>query len=329
MYLRSISSRLSSIMNLPLLSHLQGIFAFAHSVETGSFTAAADRMGVSKSATGKSVARLEERLGVRLLDRTTRSLSLTAEGKDYYESCRKVLDELGTAEAMLASRKRTVSGTLRINLPISFGHLCVMPVLLDVASHNPDLGLEVTFTDRVVDLVEEGIDLSVRIGHSGDETSIMGRRLCAHRAVICAAPDYLDRHGRPTRVEELANHDCLAFARHQRPGSWETVGPGGKTCSLDIRPRYTISHGEALAEATVKGLGIAYLATWVAADYIRSGALEVLPIPTPAENAVITALWPRGYDLAPKVRVVVSALVEAFTPLPPWERGMPQVVPGA
>lgn len=299
-------------MSLNIHSHLQGISAFVHAVETGSFTAAAVRMGVSKSATGKSVARLEERLGVRLLDRTTRNLNLTTEGQTYYQSCLKVLEELNAAESLLASRKRIVSGTLRINLPISFGRLCVMPVLVDVANRNPDLNLDISFTDRQVDLVEEGIDLVVRLGDPGDHASLIGRRIGAQRSIICAAPSYLDRRGRPASVEDLVNHDCLAFARDGRALPWAVCGPDGLVRSFAIQPRHTVSHGEALRDATLNGLGLAYLSTWLAADDIRSGRLEVTPIPTPAEDAPITALWPRSRNLAPKVRAVVDALVDAF-----------------
>ena len=304
-------------MRLNIHSHLQGISAFVHAVETGSFTAAAARMGVSKSATGKSVARLEERLGIRLLVRTTRSLNLTAEGQAYYQSCLKVLEELNAAETLLASQKRLVSGTLRINLPISFGRLCVMPVLEEVADRNPELYLDISFTDRQVDLVEEGIDLVVRLGDPGDHASLIGRRIGTQRSIICAAPAYLDRRGRPASVEELGNHDCLAFAKDSRPLPWTVCGPGGAAKPFVVQPRHTISHGEALRDATVNGLGVAYLSTWLAADDLRSGRLEVVPIPTPAEDVPITALWPRSRDLAPKVRVVVDALVEAFMPTPP------------
>lgn len=269
-------------------------------------------MGVSKSATGKSVARLEERLGIRLLDRTTRSLNLTDEGRVYYQSCLKVLEELNAAETLLASRKRVVSGTLRVNLPISFGRLCVMPVLNEVADRNPELNLDISFTDRQVDLVEEGIDLVVRLGDPGDHASLIGRRIGTQRSIICAAPVYLDRRGRPASVEELVNHDCLAFAKDGRPLPWAVRGPDGLFRSFVIQPRHTISHGEALRDATVNGLGVTYLSTWLAGDALRSGRLEVVPIATPAEDAPITALWPRSRDLAPKVRVVVDALVEAF-----------------
>ncbi|HEY0198463.1 MAG TPA: LysR family transcriptional regulator [Rhodanobacter sp.] len=303
-----------NLMSMNLHSHLQGISAFVHAVEAGSFTAAAARMGVSKSATGKSVARLEERLGIRLLDRTTRSLNLTAEGQAYYQSCLKVLEELNAAETLLASRRRAVSGTLRINLPISFGRLCVMPVLKEVANGNPDLNLDISFADRQVDLVEEGMDLVVRLGDPGNHASLIGRRIGTQRSIICAAPSYLDGRGRPTSVEELGNHDCLAFAKDGRPLPWTVSGPDGLVRSFVIRPRHTISHGEALRDATVNGLGLAYLSTWLAGEDLRSGRLEVVPISTPAEDVPISALWPRSRNLAPKVRVVVDALVEAFGP---------------
>ena len=296
-------------MGTNLHSHLQGMSAFVHAVETGSFTAAAARMGESKSAIGKNVARLEERLGVRLLDRTTRSLNLTAEGRTYYQSCLKVLEELGLAEALLASSKRTVSGTLRINLPVSFGRLCIMPVLMEVSHRNPDLNLDISFTDRRVDLVEEGIDLVVRLGDAGDQATLIGRRIGTQRSIICGAPSYLDRRGRPATVEELDHHDCLAFAKDGRPLPWTVSGPDGMVTPVLIQPRHTISHGEALRDATVNGLGLAYLSTWLAADDLRSGRLEVVPILTPTDDVPISAL-------CPKVRAVVDALVEAFMPTP-------------
>jgi DNA-binding transcriptional LysR family regulator len=308
-------------MNAHLLhSQLHGILAFVHAVETGSFTAAARRMGLSKSATGKSVARLEERLGTRLVERTTRSLNLTAEGQAYYRSCLKVLEELSAAETLLTSRRRTVSGTLRLNVPVSFGRLCVMPVLVRVADQNPALELDISFTDRRVDLIEEGIDLAIRLGDPGDQASLIGRRIGSQRPLICAAPSYLDRRGRPRSAEALRDHDCLAFAKDGRPLPWGIIASDGSRGPFVIRPRHTVSHGEALRDATLKGMGLAYLPTWLAADDIRDGRLEVVPIPTPAEDAPITALWPRSRDLAPKVRAVVNALIAAFTPIPPWDR---------
>ncbi|MBB3356978.1 MULTISPECIES: LysR family transcriptional regulator [unclassified Novosphingobium] len=298
-------------MSINLHSQLQGISAFVHSVETGSFTAAADRMGLSKSATGKMVARLEARLDAQLLRRTTRSLSLTPEGQAYYESCRKVLEELDTAEALLASRQRLVSGKVRVNLPVSFGRLHCMPVLTQLLATHPALDLDVSFTDRRVDLIEEGIDLVVRLGDPGDQAHLVGRRIAWQRSVVCAAPGYLERRGRPSTIGDLAHHDCLAFARDGRPLPWTILDENGIAQSVSVRPRHTISHGEALLDAAVHGLGLAYLSTWLADDGIGSGELEVLPLATPAEEAAISILWPSSRHLAPKVRVVVDALSAA------------------
>lgn len=307
-------------MGPTLHSHLQGLSAFVHTVETGNFTAAASRMGLSKSAVGKSVARLEERLGVRLLERTTRSLNLTPEGRTYYESCLRVIEELGTTETLLASRRRQVAGTLRISLPLSFGRGCVMPVLATLAERHPDLDLDVSFTDRFVDLVEEGIDLAVRLGDPGNAASLIGRSLGAQRPVICAAPSYLDRRGRPASVEALSSHDCLAFGKDGRPLPWQVLGEDGRTRAFVVRPRHTVSHGEALRDAAMAGLGIACLSTWLVADALREGRLEALAIPLPDSDMAITALWPRSRDLAPKIRVTVDELVAAFLPVPPWDR---------
>lgn len=307
-------------MNRDPHSDLQGISAFVHAVETGSFTAAAARMGLSKSAIGKSVARLEERLGARLLDRTTRSLNPTAEGQVYYRSCLAVLEELASAEALLASRHREASGLLRLNLPVSFGRHCVMPVLRDVASRHPKLALDVSFADRRVDLVEEGIDLVVRLGEPGDHASLTGRRIGVQRSILCASPDYLRMRGRPQSFDDLEKHDCIAFARDGRPLPWLLADASGTLVTVKIRPRHTISHGDALRDATLGGMGLANLSTWLAAEDIRAGRLETVLTPIPIEDMPIHVLWPGSRNLAPKARVVVDALASAFVPIPPWDK---------
>lgn len=301
-------------------SYLQGILAFVHSVETGSFTAAAARIGLSKSAVGKNVARLEERLGVRLLNRTTRSLGLTVEGDTYYKSCIKVLAELGSVEAMLTSRRQEASGLLRVSLPISFGRQWVMPVLLDLAARHPALHLNVSFTDRHVDLVEEGIDLVVRLGDPGDFAGLVGRKIAVQRSVLCASPGYLGRRGCPRTPDDLASHDCIAFARDGRPLPWLLTNEAGQTISVRVKARHTISHGDALREAVLAGAGLANLATWLVVDDLRAGSLEMVLTSAGADDLPIHVLWPRSRDLALKIRVVVDELVKCFLPIPPWDR---------
>lgn len=306
-------------MKKGLSSRLEDILAFVHTVDAGSFTAAAARMGVSTSAPGKSVARLEERLGIKLLNRTTRSLNLTGAGVDYYQSCLRVLDELNAAESLLSSRKRLVTGSLRINLPVSFGRLRIMPILTEVANRYSALEMDISFTDRRIDLVEERVDLAVRLGDPGNSANLNARHLGTQHSVVCAAPDYLLRHGLPLTVEDLAQHACLGFASAARTLPWELIDPLGQAKSYHLAYRHIISNGEALMDACLSGMGIACLTTWLAAEALQAGRLIKVPLPTPLDDTPVTALWPRSRDLAPKVRVVVDALVDTFLPIAPWD----------
>ncbi|WP_174869265.1 LysR family transcriptional regulator [Pectobacterium polaris] len=208
------------------------------------------RLGVSKSATGKHVARLEQRLGVKLLNRTTRSISLTEVGELYYRSCLRVM--------------KVVSGTLRISLPVSYGRICVMPVLATLCSEYPEFKLDITFTDRRVDLIEEYIDLAVRLGDTGNSASLAGRKIATQRSVICASPAYINRHGLPSSAEELLSHACLGFSRDGRVLPWKVLDDNGRMVLLEPTVRHIVSHGEALRDAAVGGMGIAFLSTWLA-----------------------------------------------------------------
>ena len=299
-------------MTFILHSQLLSMAAFVHTVETGSFTAAAVRMGVSKSATGKHVARLEQRLGVKLLNRTTRSISLTEEGALYYRSCLRVMDELDEAESLLASRKKAVSGTVRISLPVSYGRICVMPVLATLCAEYPELRLDIRFTDRQVDLIEENIDLAIRLGDTGNSASLAGRKIATQQSVICASPDYLRRHGQPGSPEELFSHDCLGFSRDGKVLPWKVLDDQGNTRRFEPSVRHIVSHGEALRDAAVRGMGIAFLSTWLAGEEIAKGTLSIIPVKTPDDDAPVTALWPVSRNLSPRIRVVVDKLFAAL-----------------
>lgn len=303
-----------------LHSQLLSMAAFVHTVETGSFTAASARLGVSKSATGKHVARLEQRLGVKLLNRTTRSISLTEEGELYYRSCLRVMDELDEAESLLASRKKVVSGTLRISLPTSYGRICVMPVLATLCSEYPELRLDITFTDRRVDLIEENIDLAVRLGDTGNSASLVGRKITSQRSVICASPAYINRHGLPGSAEELLLHVCLGFSRDGRVLPWKVLDENGRIALIEPTIRHIVSHGEALRDAAVRGMGIAFLSTWLAGNEIAKGELRIIPVTTPEYDAPVTALWPVSRNLSPRIRVVVDRLYTALSKDPVGRR---------
>lgn len=303
-------------------SRLQGIGVLVQAVEAGSFTAAAQRLGLSKSAVGKSVATLEARLGVRLLDRTTRRLALTAEGADFYQSCLRVLAELDGAESRATARRAEVAGTLRISLPVSFGRRWVMPVLCGLARQHPQLGLDVAFTDRAVDLLEENVDLVVRLGDPGNSAFLSARPLGLQRVVTCAAPAYLAARGRPAAIADLAQHDCICFGHGGHVLGWALRDEEGRTVNARIKGRHTIGDGDALRAAVLDGLGIAQFPTWLVADALRQGQLQTVLAPHGVEGSSMHALWPATRDLASRIRAAVDALVQAFSPVAPWDQDL-------
>jgi DNA-binding transcriptional LysR family regulator len=195
------------------VERFNGISVFVEVADAGGFSAAAARLNLSRSAVGKTVSRLERRLGVRLFHRTTRTQSLTEEGQLFYESCQKALGEIRTAEDLLESGKREIRGRLRISMPVLFGRQCVAPLLRDLLRAHPRLELDLSFNDRVVDLLDEGFDLAIRNSPLGNGSGLMMRTVAEQRMTVCASPAYLETHGTPRTVAELAAHECIVYAR--------------------------------------------------------------------------------------------------------------------
>lgn len=297
---------------------LQGVVAFVNTVEAGSFTGAGERLHVTKSAIGKSVAQLEQRLGVRLLNRTTRSLSPTSEGMSYYESCARALAEIEAGQALLASRRQVPSGKLRVDVPLAFGRRCVAPVLFDISNRFPDLTIEISFNDRRVDLIEEGIDLAVRMGELDDSSSLAARRIYAQRSAICASPAYLERHGRPQSIDDLARHSVIGYGREGVVRPLAIRDSAGRLTAFVPKARLVLGHGEPMLDAALAGCGIAFLPTWLAGQSLRRGALEMVLPDYMVEHIVVHAVWPVTRALTPKVRVVIDALVGHFA-APLWD----------
>ncbi|GHD55584.1 LysR family transcriptional regulator [Jeongeupia chitinilytica] len=302
---------------------LTGVAAFVCAVEAGSFSAAAVRMNLSRSAVGKSIARLEARIGVRLFQRTTRSQSLTDDGQLFYERCLAALGELEAAEDELEQGRREPAGRLRITLPALFGRRCVAPVLLEMAQRYPKLELEVAFSDRVSDLIEEGYDLAIRSGGLPDSTALVGRQLGAQHVIVCAAPSYLAAHGTPQTLADLAGHDGIVYCRDARTSQWRFVDAGGGELIGPVRARLRLDDIEALAEAAMAGVGLTRLPYWLAEEHLRAGTLvHVLPgvqsIPRPMH-----IVWAASRYLPYKVRLVIDALLERIPPLltapPPFQ----------
>lgn len=291
------------------ISHFDGITEFVLAAQLASFTAAALQLGVTGSAVGKAVSRLETRLGVKLLHRTTRKLTLTHEGDAYLASCQRVLEDLNTTEDGLATGLAAPRGRLRIDLPAAFGRRYIGPALRALVLRHAQLDLVLTFGDRPVDIIADGIDLAVRIGALHDDTELVARRLGEQRNVICAAPQYLQRRGPVETPAALLQHDCLVSWRRGPRAVWLLKGTGGRIDEQEIHVRHALDDGEMLVDAVLDGCGLAQLPTWLVQEHVDSGALVTLLDAYAGAAMPIHALWPRSRYIQPKLRVVIDALL--------------------
>lgn len=288
---------------------LTGIAAFVQAVDSGSFAVAAERMNLTRSAVAKSVGRLERRLGARLFHRTTRRQSLTEDGQAYYERCVRALAELDAAEAALDSGRREPRGRLRVSAPVLFGRHCVAPVLMRLAQQHPQLQVEIAFSDRVADLLEEGIDLAVRIGPLPDSAHLVARRLGTQHMGIGASPAYLDQRGRPENAEALDGHACIVYGRAGQDLRWKVRdGDGMREPRMDVRLR--MDDLQAIADAAIAGVGLAWLPCWMLSHYLASGELECVMGHELVFPNDVHAVWPQSRYLPSKTRVAIDALVE-------------------
>lgn len=291
-----------------MADQLSGIAAFVGAAEAASFAVAAEQMGLSRSAVGKAIARLEARLGVQLFHRTTRSLRLTDEGAAFYERCAGALADIRDAEESIDAAQRHPVGRVRISVPVLLGRHCIAPILVELAAAHAQLEFEVAFSDRPVDLLADGIDLAVRTGALGDEPDLKARRLGVQSMVLCAAPAYLRRHGTPDQIDEIGAHALLAYGKGQRVVPWRFLYQGRRH---EVKPagRLRFDDLEAIADAAAGAAGLAWLPSWLVAARLRSGQLvEVLPA-WRGPGFEIHALWPLGRHLPMRVRVVIDALV--------------------
>ncbi|MEJ2816134.1 MULTISPECIES: LysR family transcriptional regulator [unclassified Caulobacter] len=287
---------------------LSGIATFVEAVEAGGFAPAAPRLGLTRSAVGKTIARLEARLGVRLFHRTTRSQSLTEDGQMFYERCVRALAELEAAEAALESGRAEPAGRLRVTAPVIFGRHCVAPILLDLVRRHPALELDLSFSDRPADLIEDGFDLAVRNGGLPDRAGLVGRRVAGQRMTVCASPAYLDRHGRPQRLEDIAGHRAVLYGRGDRSRRWLFPTPGGPDREVTPVARIRFDDLEAIAEAAAAGLGLAWLPCWLVREPVASGRLERVLTDLPGLVFDTHLIWPQAPHLPLRVRAAIDAL---------------------
>lgn len=287
-----------------------GVESFIAVVKAGSFTAAATEFGITKSAVAKSVALLEGRLGVKLLHRTTRRLSLTPDGQAYLAQAEAALDLLRSAEDVARSKASTVRGVLRVDMPAAFGRRIAMPILLDILRAHPDLRLEASFSDRVIDPVEDGVDLCLRFGELPDRTDIAARPLGSQRLVLCAAPRYLNEVGEPTDLRDLQNFACILGGRPSGAAPWRFVENDGHVKSLDPIATHLVSDGEVVIDMAVAGFGLCQMPQSLVQPYIDRKELVELLADQCQVQSPFHAVWPATRAILPRVRVVVDELVQ-------------------
>lgn len=294
------------------------INAFAAVADARSFTQGARRLGVSSAQVSKLVARLENRLGARLLNRTTRDVSLTDTGRAYLERARSLLEDFEALEGSVRDQSGP-RGLLKISAPVSFGATQLTPALLDFAAAYPEVSLDVSATDRMVNLVEEGFDVGVRIGELAD-SSVIARKLAAVRMVTCAAPDYLQAAGAPATPHDLAKHEAILDSNMRDPTTWSYGGPADHH-DVRVHGRLKFGGADACVAAARRGLGITRTPAFAAAEDLRDGRLVPLLCAWEPQLIHVHAVYPHARHLAAKVRVFVDFLAQRYAGEPEWHQG--------
>lgn len=293
------------------MDSFNAVSVFVACVERGGFANAGRKLGISRSAVGKTVARLETELGVRLFQRTTRSLRLTDDGQIYFESARRALSELETARAAIAQGRCEPVGRLRVTAPVTFGRLCVAPVLLGLAHKNPGLELTMSFSDRPAQLVEDGYDLAVRVSHSAEGSGLVVRKLATFEMILCASPAYLEARGVPVSTADLERHDRVVFLRSGGSAVWRLPDNLAGWTEFDGgASRICMDNLEAAADAAAGGHGIAWLPNWLVDNQIEAGRLTRLWPEVNGQTHDVSALWPRSPFMPSRLRMAIDALAE-------------------
>ncbi len=298
------------------MDKLAAMQAFTRVVAAGSYAEAARRLGLTRSAVSKAVSELEQDLGARLLDRTTRRVAPTEAGLAYYERCVAILAQVEETEAQISRLHDEPKGTLRVNAPMSFGMMYLGSAVSDFMQRYPDLKVELTLTDRFVDPLEEGVDVTIRIG-ALEDSSLIVRRIAATPLMIVAAPAYLKAHGEPHTPRDLAQHRALVYGHSTSAQRWKLTERGA-VVTVPINGCLASNNGDILRDAAVAGLGIALLPLFLVCDGLRSGGLRQILVDHAPPPLDIHALYAPNRYLAAKTRVLIDHLVDRFGKSPPW-----------
>jgi DNA-binding transcriptional LysR family regulator len=306
------------------MDRITALAAFVRTVELGSQAAASEDLGLSRAMVGRHIQQLEDRLGVRLLNRTTRKQSLTEAGLAFFEKCAAILDQLDEAERAAADLQSEPRGTLRINAPMSFGRHHLTSAVSAYAALHPQVKIDLVLNDRQVDLIEEGYDVAIRIATLTD-SGLIARRLAPINMALCASPDYLSRHGSPETPADLTRHNCLLYTYVATPGEWSFTHPDGTQTTIRVAGSISANNGDALLTAALAGQGIIRQPTFIVGDALRAGRLVLLLTQFAQPCPTAYAVYPHARNLSPKVRSFVDFLAGHFRGTPPWDRDLPDM----
>lgn len=306
-----------------MLDRVIGMEVFAKVASLGTLSAAARSLGMSQSMATKHVDAIEDRLGARLFQRTTRRLTLTDAGQRYLEACERILGEIEEADAEAAAEVAEPRGLLRLNAPLSFGFRQVVPALADFAALYPQLTVDLGLTDRFVDLVEEGWDAAIRLGSLRD-SSLIARRLAPARIVLCASPDYLERHGAPKTVAELASHNCLGYTLPSAASAGRWFFGADGSLAVPVTGNLRANNGDALRAAALAGQGLIYQPTFLVGEDLRAGRLACIHLDAaPFQFGNVHAVYAQSRHVPAKVRRLIDFLAKRWAGTPPWDVGLP------
>ncbi|STU51801.1 transcriptional regulator [Klebsiella pneumoniae] len=300
------------------MDRLLSMAVFVSAVEEGSLVSAARRFGLSPSMAGKHVSAIEEQLKVRLLQRSTRKLTLTDVGRSYYTRCKRLLEEYEDANREAQDAQQSVHGILRVAAPTTFGALHLGRVVSNYLAEYPDVSIETTLSDRYVDLLADGIDVAIRIGRLQD-SDLVARRLASCRMMFCAAPSFLARHGEPKTIEQLRQAPRLAFSQAVSAGDWSVTDANGQTYHIDGEIRLAANNMQMLLAAALTGAGVVYGPSFVFEQSIASAALRVLLPDHKTKDLAIHAIYPSKRHVSLKVRRFIEHLSMSFDDTQPWD----------
>ncbi len=300
------------------MDRFEELQTFVAVVEAGSFSAAADRLNLAKSAVSRRIGDLEGRLGAQLINRTTRRLSLTDAGHRFYERSARLISDMVEAELAVASGQTELRGRIRMAAPLSFGLLHLAPALNEFLAAHPELELDLDLNDRQINLVEEGVDLTLRIGQLSD-SSLVARRLAPIRMALCASPAYLEQHGAPHTPQELSSHQGLVYGNVPESQQWSFTAPGGEAVTVKVPTRLRANNGDLLLQAAIDGLGVVATPTFLSYRAVAEGKLLNLLTDYQMTSATAYAVYPSRRHLPQRVRALIDFLAGRFGDRPYWD----------